>query len=115
MGIISRRLVTLDELARTSYVKEIIIKKYEPANLAFINLGGLKKGSNVPLCLDTKIGKKLSTSMAHLQLEFRLFTQVRSASYETNGYTITNTLIKTLLAETVLYGSMQKVLNGISL
>ena len=48
MGIISRRLVTLDELARTSYVKEIIIKKYEPADLAFRNLGGLEKGSNVP-------------------------------------------------------------------
>ena len=44
MGIISRRLVTLDELARTSYVKEIIIKKYEPADLAFRNLGIWKKG-----------------------------------------------------------------------
>ena len=44
MGIISRRLVTLDELARTSYVKEIIIKKYEPADLAFRNLVVWKKG-----------------------------------------------------------------------
>jgi hypothetical protein len=41
MGIISRRLVTLDDLART---KEIIIKKYEPADLAFRNLGIWKKG-----------------------------------------------------------------------
>jgi len=64
--------------------------------------------------MGTKVGQKLDTSMAFLQLEAGTFQQFLTLPYELYGNLITRTLIKRLWAETEPHGITLRSSPGLS-